>query len=147
MKDWGVDINVELIEEQLVYGRVVAQIHPLARTSALLFVLAVTQDDIVVAFRASLGRRQPDLLVGRLLVDHVGADAGEVDGENAGLGEDVSFHIISSEEGKCSNWKKKDKQCGCTDGKLDINLFVLVLEIFEQANEVVEVTVGNSVVL
>lgn len=86
MKDWGVDINVELIEEQLVYSRVVAQIHPLARTSALLFVLAVTQDDIVVAFRASLGRRQPDLLVGRLLVDDVNTDIrSEVDGQNASL--------------------------------------------------------------
>jgi hypothetical protein len=49
-------------------------------------VLALAKDDVVVALGARLGRRQPDLLVGRLLVDDVCADIGaEGEGEDAGL--------------------------------------------------------------
>lgn len=86
MTDGCGKINVELLKEQLVYRRVIAEIHPNTRTSALLLTLAVAQNDIIVTFRSGLGRREPDLLVRRLLVDYIGTDIrSEVDCQNAGL--------------------------------------------------------------
>lgn len=52
--------------------------------------LALAEDDVVIALGPRLRRRQPDLLVGRLLVDDVGADVGaEGEGEDARLREGV----------------------------------------------------------
>lgn len=77
LRDGQGQVDVELHEEQLAQRAPVAQVDPLARGRALLLALALAVDDVVVALGAGYGARQPDLLVGGLLVDHVGADLGE----------------------------------------------------------------------
>lgn len=65
-------IDVELLEEELTEGGAVADVDPVAGGRVLLLALALARDDVVVALGAGYGARQPDLLVGGLLVDHVG---------------------------------------------------------------------------
>lgn len=57
--------------------------HKLARL--LLLVHAVALDDPVVPLRSGDGATQPDLFVGGLFVEHVGADGGDGDVQDAGL--------------------------------------------------------------
>lgn len=78
-------VDVELPDEEVVHGGAVAQVDPVADGGVLLLGLALAVDDVVVALGARHGRGQPDLLVGGLLVDDVGADAGEGHVEDAGL--------------------------------------------------------------
>lgn len=78
-------VDVELLEEELAEGGAVADVDPVAGGGVLLLALALARDDVVVALGAGQGARQPDLLVGGLLVDHVGADVREDEGEDAGL--------------------------------------------------------------
>ena len=73
-------INAHLVPNEVVERRPVAEVDPVAGRRALLFVLSVAEHHPVVPLRSGYRGRQPDLLVGRLLVDHVGALAGEVDG-------------------------------------------------------------------
>lgn len=77
--------DVELPGKELVDGAAVAQVHPVADGRVLLLGLALAVDDVVVALGARDGRREPDLLVGGLFVEDVGADLGEGDVEDAGL--------------------------------------------------------------
>jgi hypothetical protein len=63
----------------------VTKVHPVCLSSSFLRVLPFTQDHVVEAFGTRFRRREPDLLVGRLLVDNVGAVGWEGEGENAGL--------------------------------------------------------------
>lgn len=79
------EVDVELLEEELAEGGAVADVDPVADGRVLLLALALARDDVVVALGAGYGARQPDLLVGGLLVDHVGADVREDEGEDAGL--------------------------------------------------------------
>lgn len=79
------EVDVELLEEELAEGGAVADVDPVADGGVLLLALALARDDVVVALGAGYGARQPDLLVGGLLVDHVGADVREDEGEDAGL--------------------------------------------------------------
>ena len=80
------DVNPDLLSQQVVQGRAVPKVHPVARRSVLLLVLALAEDNIIVALGARFGRRQPDLLIGRLLVDDICAMVGtESEGEDAGL--------------------------------------------------------------
>lgn len=79
------EVDVELLEEELAEGGAVADVYPVADGGVLLLALALARDDVVVALGAGYGARQPDLLVGGLLVDHVGADVREDEGEDAGL--------------------------------------------------------------
>ena len=72
----GEDIDAHLLLQQRAQGRArAADVDPLARA----LVVAVLE-------RAGLGRRQPDLAVGRLLVDNVGAGlVGQRKRDDAGL--------------------------------------------------------------
>lgn len=79
------EVDVELLEEELAEGGAVADVDPVADGGVLLLALALARDDVVVALGPGYGARQPDLLVGGLLVDHVGADVREDEGEDAGL--------------------------------------------------------------
>lgn len=79
------EVDVELLEEELAEGGAVADVDPVADGGVLLLALALARDDVVVALGAGYGARQPDLLVGGLLVDHVGADVREDEGEDARL--------------------------------------------------------------
>lgn len=78
------EVDVELLEEELAEGGAVADVDPVADGGVLLLALALARDDVVVALGAGYGARQPDLLVGGLLVDHVGAEVREDEGEDAG---------------------------------------------------------------
>lgn len=79
------EVDIELLEEQLAEGRPVADVDPVASRRVLLLALALARDDVVVALRARDGARQPNLLVGGLLVDNVGADLWEGGVEDSGL--------------------------------------------------------------
>ena len=79
------DVDAELAPQQAGERGAVAQVHPLAAAGALLLVLRLADDDPVVAPGAGLGRRQPYLLAGRLLVDDVLAAAVEDDVQDTSL--------------------------------------------------------------
>lgn len=74
------EVDVELLEEELAEGGLVADIDPVAGRRVLLLALALARDDVVVALGAGYRARKPDLLVGGLLVDHVGPDVREDEG-------------------------------------------------------------------
>lgn len=71
------EVDVELLEEELAEGGLVADIDPVAGGRVLLLALALARDDVVVALGAGYRARKPDLFVGGLLVDHVGPDVRE----------------------------------------------------------------------
>lgn len=74
-------VNAELVPKELAQTGAVPQINPLAHRRSLLVILSFADDDPVVSFRAGLGRREPDLLVWRLLVHNISTNLGsEVEG-------------------------------------------------------------------
>lgn len=89
MRDGESQIDADLLDEEVVERRAVLEVDPGAGAGALLLGLAVAEDDPVVALGPGPRRRQPDLLVRRLLVQHVGAVRREDEGQDAGLGWDV----------------------------------------------------------
>lgn len=91
------EVNVKLLEEQLGEGGAVADVDPVAGRRVLLLVLALARDDVVVALGARDGARQPDLLVGGLLVDHVGADLWEGGVEDSGRVLDLDGLVLVGE--------------------------------------------------
>ena len=83
--------NTKFPLHQLAQRTPIPHVHPLAAGAlvvclgALLLMHRIAGDDPVVTEGSRDWRRQPDLLVGRLLVDYVGTNRC-VDGEDAGLG-------------------------------------------------------------
>ena len=69
-------IHARLLQKHVVKRRVVPQVEPVAHLG---LVLAVPREDVVVPLGAGQRGREPDLLVGGLLVYDVGADRGERD--------------------------------------------------------------------
>lgn len=137
------EVDVELLEEELAQGGAVADVDPVADGGVLLLALALARDDVVVALGPGYGARQPDLLVGGLLVDHVGADVREDEGEDAGL---VGVAFVRSllwvelcdiiVEGK-----------GSTNGVFNLDGLVLVGEGLQLCQDDLEVCIGHLVVL
>lgn len=82
---WHAEIDTHLVAEDVIQRRPVAQIDPIALRLAPLLTMPFGHSHPVVAFGPRNRRRQPDLLVGWLLIDDVGALDGEANGENAGL--------------------------------------------------------------
>lgn len=85
LRQGEVEVDVELAHKQLVDGGAVAQVDPVADGGVLFLGLALAVDNVVVALGAGDGRREPDLLVGGLFVDDVGANVGEGYVQDAGL--------------------------------------------------------------
>lgn len=106
------EVDVQLLEEQLAEGAAVAEVDPVADGRVLLLALALARDDIVVALGAGYGARQPDLLVGGLLVDHVGAEVGEAEGQDAGL---KSVVVRRIGEIRC-DWNMRGLECSWGEG-------------------------------
>lgn len=79
------DNHAELVAQQLSQRRAVPKVRPICRARLGLAMLALAPVDPVVALRARDGRRQPYLLVWRLLVDDIGAHGLDGDGQNARL--------------------------------------------------------------
>lgn len=138
------EVDVELLEEELAEGGAVADVDPVADGGVLLLALALARDDVVVALGAGYGARQPDLLVGGLLVDHVGADVREDEGEDAGL---VGWALLLEMLiwiGLCDNFIEGK---GRTNRVLDLDGLVLVGEGLELRQDDLKVRVGHLVVL
>lgn len=81
----SVQIDLNLLQYKVVQAAAVARVDPRPQARALLVSLPLAGDAKVVPFGARQRRRQPDLLVGRLLVDDVGALVGDGDGHDARL--------------------------------------------------------------
>lgn len=81
------DVHAEtkLLPQNLLQRATVPKVNPFAHSRTLLFVHALALDRPVEALRAGDGRREPDLLVGRLLVKYVGSVGWVGDVEDAGL--------------------------------------------------------------
>ena len=81
------DIHTEtkLFPQDLLQRASIPNVDPFALSRALLVVHAFALDCPVEALGSGQGRRQPDLLVRRLLVEYVGSVGREGDVENAGL--------------------------------------------------------------
>lgn len=73
LTDRHTNIDTDLLFEKLGQGGAVPQVHPVSGRGVLLLMLTFTKDDVIVTLGARHGRREPDLLVGGLLVDHIGA--------------------------------------------------------------------------
>ena len=69
------DVHAEskLLPQDFLQRASVSDVDPLALSGPLLVVHALTLDCPVEALGPGQGRREPDLLVGRLLVEHVGS--------------------------------------------------------------------------
>lgn len=65
--------NPELLVQKMRELRAIAQIYPFAASSALFLMHALPRQDPVEALGTRQRRRQPDLLIGRLLVEDVRA--------------------------------------------------------------------------
>lgn len=76
LREGQVQVDPELPKEQLGQGAAISKVDPVAGGGARLLGLALAVEDVVVALGAGYGAGQPDLLVGGLFVDHVGADVG-----------------------------------------------------------------------
>lgn len=87
LRDFAVNrhINAQLLPNQPRERAAIPKVDPISNAAIGLLVHRLALDDPVEALGAGDGRRQPDLLVGRLLVQDVGADATLVDSEDAGL--------------------------------------------------------------
>lgn len=122
--DGHAELNTQLFAEQVGQRAIVAQVQPLAHSRVLLLVLPVTHNDVVIALGTRLGRRQPDLLVGWLLVDDVGANLGpKANVEDAGLvGAGWS---AGTERGDIGGWG------GGTNAILNVEVLGLLLEPLE----------------
>lgn len=79
------EVDVKLLQHQRVEGALVARVHPPPGRGALLVRLPLAEDAPVVALGPADGGREPYLLVGGLLVEHVGAHAGDADRHDARL--------------------------------------------------------------
>ena len=68
------DVHAEskLLPQDFLQRASVSDVNPLALSGSLLVVHALTLNCPVEALGSGQGRREPDLLVGRLLVEHVG---------------------------------------------------------------------------
>jgi hypothetical protein len=80
-----VHAETELFPQDLLQRATIPKVDPVALSRALLFVHAFALDRPVEALRAGDWRREPDLLVGRLLVKHVGSVGWVGDVQDAGL--------------------------------------------------------------
>lgn len=136
------EVDVELLEEELAEGGAVADVDPVADGGVLLLALALARDDVVVALGPGYGARQPDLLVGGLLVDHVGADVREDEGEDAGLVGSCVRMLVWIE--LCDMIVEGE---GSTNGVFNLDGLVLVGEGLELRQDDLEVRVGHLVVL
>lgn len=61
----------------------------------------IALDNPVVPLRPGDGRAEPDLLVGRLLVEYIGAERGNGDVQNTSLEEksvSIAFHVLDAME-------------------------------------------------
>jgi hypothetical protein len=70
-------INTDLRQQQLIQRTPIPQIQPFPTPRALLRILPLARQDEVVALGSGDGRGEPDLFVGWLLVQDVGAGGGE----------------------------------------------------------------------
>lgn len=78
------NIHAQFFPKDLSQRAAVPQIYPVTMAGALLEVHALLCDDPVESFRSGDGRAEPDLLVRRLLVQHVAVFFG-LDFENTSL--------------------------------------------------------------
>lgn len=97
--------NPDFLPQQLRQITPISEIHPLALPTAFFLVLPFAVEHPVVPLRAGYGRREPDLLVGRLFVDDVGALRGERKGDDAGLGKRKRVSNESCNVGKV--WEER----------------------------------------
>ena len=80
-----VDAESKLLPQDFLQRASVSDVDPLALSGSLLVVHALTLDCPVEALGSGQGRRQPDLLVRWLLVEHVCAVGRESNAQDAGL--------------------------------------------------------------
>lgn len=79
-------VDTQLLADDVGQRGAVSQVDPVAHATALLCILPFLEDDPVEALGTGDWRAEPDLLVRRLLVEHVAELPGdEVDSEDAGL--------------------------------------------------------------
>lgn len=81
----GIHTEAKLLPENLLQRAAISDIDPVALARALLVVHALSLDRPVKTLGSGKGGREPDLLVGRLLVKHVGTVGRESDVQDAGL--------------------------------------------------------------
>jgi hypothetical protein len=74
MRNGHREVDARFLEKHLTKGGLVPHAEPGVRASVLLVLLGFSDHNVVEPLGTGNGRREPDLLVGRLLVDDVGAD-------------------------------------------------------------------------
>lgn len=81
----GSQIHFNLLVYKIVQARSIPCVYPRPQCRTFLVSLPLAGNAEVVSFGTGQRRREPDLLVGGLLVDHVGALVGYGNGHDAGL--------------------------------------------------------------
>lgn len=131
------EVDSELLAEQARHGAAVAQVHPVAGRRILLLVLTLAPEDVVEALGAGYWRGEPDLLVGGLLVDDVGAGVGEGEGQDSGLWVGGLLSAI------CAVGSGRR----CTYGELNLDIVARLCNLLQLVGDDLEVLVGHFVVL
>lgn len=130
-------VDAQLLADDIGQTGAVAQVYPVADAAALLCVLAFLHDDPVEALGPRDGRAEPDLLVGRLLVEHVAELLGDVvDAEHTGL-----LVSANAPHAVCTDL------CVVTHRVFDLNVRVGLLLLLEPLDQLVQVVVGALVEL
>jgi hypothetical protein len=69
--NWQTEVDAKLVTKYTAQRRSVSSVNPLSDRRVRLLILSISDDSPVEALGTGLGRREPDLLVGGLLVDDI----------------------------------------------------------------------------